>query len=165
MKKVIPFSLLLLILSVPVFGQKAADQKPTCTLGLNQSPELRGFRMGMPQTTVLARFPGVTVEKPDKFGLARLRLSIIDVGALLKAPPKSKGVETDIAAAPVDGSAFLLDSARFPTLKGVRRIQMRFIDGRLSYLQVTYDDTTKWDSIDQLVETVSNTLKLPQQWK
>jgi hypothetical protein len=42
---------------------------------------------------------------------------------------------------------------------------MRFIDGRLSYLQVTYDDSIKWDSIDQFVDTVATNLKLPTEWK
>lgn len=154
-----------LILCAPASAQKATDKQPTCTLGINQSPELRGFRMGMPQAAALARLPGVTVEKPDKFGLARLRLSIIDSSLLIKPSPKDKGVQADITAGPTDGSAFVLDSGRFPNLKGVRKLQMRFIEGRLSYLQVTYDDTIKWDSIEQFVESVTVSLKLPQKWK
>lgn len=165
MKQIILFSLLLLILCVPAFGQKTTQNKPACTLGISQSPELRGFRMGMTQAAVLARLPGVTVEKPDKFGLARLRLSIIDPSSLIKLSAKDKGVEPDIAAGTGEGSAFVLESTRFPALKGVRKLQMRFIDGRLSYLQVTYDDSIKWDSIDEFVETVANSLKLPQDWK
>jgi hypothetical protein len=165
MKQIIFFSLLSLILCAPAFGQKTTDKKPTCTLGINESPELRGFRMGMTQAAVLARLPGVTIEKPDKFGLARLRLSIIDPSSVIKPSPKDKGVEADISAGPSEGSAFVLESARFPALKGARKLQMRFIEGRLSYLQVTYDDSIKWDSIEQFVETVATTLKLPQGWK
>jgi hypothetical protein len=165
MKQIILFSLLPLILCATAFGQKATEKKPTCTLGINESPELRGFRMGMTQAAVLARLPGVTVEKPDKFGLARLRLSIIDPSSLMKPSPKDKGVEPDISAGPTEGSAFVLVSARFPALKGVRKLQMRFIEGRLSYLQVTYDDSIKWDSVEQFVETVTTNLKLPQEWK
>ena len=165
MKQIILFSLLLLLLCVPAFGQKTSADKPACTLGLNQSPELRGFRMGMTQAAALAKLPGVTVEKPDKFGLVRLRLSIIDSSALIKSAARDRGVEPDITAGPNTGSAFVLDAVRFPALKGVRKLQMRFIEGRLSYLQVTYDDSIRWDSVDQFVETVSNSLKLPQAWK
>jgi hypothetical protein len=165
MKKVISFGLLTLLLCLTAFAQKAIDQKPTCTLGVNQSPELRGFRMGMPVATVTTRLPGVTVEKPDKFGLARLHLSIIDSSTLLKPLAKDKGVQPDLFAIPSEGSAFVIDAARFPTLKGVRKIQMRFIDGRLSYLELTYDDAIKWDSIEDFVETVSSILKLPREWK
>ena len=121
--------------------------------------------MGMTQAAVLAKLPGVTVEKPDKFGLARLRLSIIDSSKLLKIAAKDRGVEPDITAGPDTGSAFVLDSVRFANFKGVRKLQMRFIEGRLSYFQITYDDSIKWDSIDQFVETIGNSLKLPQEWK
>jgi hypothetical protein len=165
MKQIILFSLLSLILCAPAFGQKATEQKPTCTLGINESPELRGFRMGMTQAAVLARLPGVTVGKPDKFGLARLRVSTIDSSLLIKPSPKDKGVQPDISVGPDAGSAFVADAGRFPALKGVRKLEMRFIDGRLSYLQVTYDDSIKWDSIEQFVETVATTLKLPREWK
>ena len=165
MKPIILFSLLSLLLCLPAFGQKAPEQKPTCTLGINEAPELRGFRMGMTQAAALARFPGVTAGKPDKFGLSRLRLSIIDSSALLKLSAKSKGVEPDLTVGPDEGGAFVLDSAHFSALKGVRTLTMRFIDGRLSYLEVTYDDSIKWDSIEQFVETVATNLKLPHDWK
>jgi hypothetical protein len=165
MKKVISLSVLTLLLCLTALGQKATDQKPTCTLGINQSPELRGFRMGMPLAAVTTRLPGVTVEKPDKFGLARLHLSIIDSTTLPKSSAKDKGVQPDALAGLDNGSAFVIDAVRFPTLKGVRKMEMRFIDGRLSYLQLTYDDAIKWDSIDEFVETVSSMLKLPKEWK
>src|ERR1051325_2570454 len=125
MKNLILFALLITSLSAVAFAQKKAeDLKPKCTLELNQSPELRGFRRGLTQAAVLARLPGVTVEKPDKFGLARLRLSIIEPSSLIKASPKDKAVQADITAGPNDGSAFVLDGTRFPALKGVRKIEM-----------------------------------------
>jgi hypothetical protein len=165
MKKAILLSLLSLLLSASALGQKAADKKPGCTLGINQSPELRGFRMGMSQAAVLAQLPGVTVEKPDKFGLARLRLSFVDASAVIKTSTRDKGVQADMLAGANEGSAFIIDSGKFPALKGIRRMQMRFIEGHLSYLQISYDDAIKWESIDQLIETVATTLKLPQEWK
>ena len=165
MKPIILLSLLSLLLCVPAFGQKATEKKPACTLGLDQSPELRGFRMGMTQAAVLARLPGATMGKPDKFGLAQLRLSMIDTSALLTSGTNDKGIRPDPLVAPSEGNAFVIDSTRFPIFKGVRKLQMRFIDGRLSYLQVTYDDSIKWDSIEEFVDTVATNLKLPHDWK
>jgi len=166
MKKVSLFSLLLLIVCVPAIAQKKTEsQKPVCPLRLDQSPELRGFRLGMTQAAMLARLPGVTLEKPDKFGLARLRLSIIDSASLVKSSARDRVVQPDMLAGPNEGSAYVIDSSRFPALKGVRRIEMRLIDGRLAYLQISYDDEIKWESIDQFVETISMTLKLPQDWQ
>ena len=121
--------------------------------------------MGMTQDQVLRRLPGVTIEKPDKYGLARLRLSIIDPSGVIKTSVREKAVQPDITATPEDGSAFVLDSTRFPELKGVRKVQMRFIDSRLSYLQIAYDDSSKWESVDQFVQAVSTKLNLPSQWQ
>src|ERR1051325_4235120 len=109
MKNLILFALLITSLSAVAFAQKKAeDLKPKCTLELNQSPELRGFRLGLTQAAVLARLPGVTVEKPDKFGLARLRLSIIDPSSIMKRLPSQKGAQPDLLAGPEDGSAFVI---------------------------------------------------------
>ena len=155
-----------MVLATPGFAQeKIASKQEKCTLGLDQSPELRGFRMGMTQDQVLRRLPGVSIEKPDKYGLTRLRLAIIDASAVIKTSTREKNVAPDITATPEDGSAFVLDGSRFPDLKTVRKIQMRFIDQRLSYLQITYDDATKWESIDQFVEAISGRLKLPTLWR
>ena len=167
MKKQIIFALLLLIPCSGVMAQKQNESaKPKCALGLDQSPDLRGFRMGLTQAAVLAKLPGVTIEKPDKFGLSRLRLSIIDpISSIKTAPTREKAVQPDAIAGPADGSAFVLDSSRFPNLKGTRKIQMRFIDGRLSYLQVVYNDDVKFDSVDQLIETLSAKLKLSGEWQ
>src|ERR1043166_6808706 len=127
MNKGILFGLLLLVSCSPLLAQKKVDNpKPKCTLELDQSPELRGFRLGMTQAAVLAKLPGVTVEKPDKFGLARLRLSIIDPVSFIKsANARDKGVKADITSPSADGTAFVLDSTRFPALKGTRQIQIR----------------------------------------
>ncbi len=167
MKKQIIFGLLVFILCSPVLAQKKPESAaPKCTLGLNQSPELRGFRMGMTQAAVLSKLPGVTIEKPDKFGLSRLRLSIVEPTPLIKtARARDNALQPDIISSPEAGSAFVLDSSRFPFLKGTRIIQMRFIDSRLSYLQISYNDDVKFESIDQLIETISRTLKLPNEWQ
>jgi len=166
MKELILLSAFVMLLATPGFAQeKTASKQEKCTLGLDQSPELRGFRMGMTQDQVLRRLPGVTIEKPDKYGLTRLRLTIIDASGVIKTSVRDKAVRPDITAAPGDGSAFVLDGPRFPDLKDVRKLEMRFIDGRLSYLQIAYNDSSKWESIDQFVEAVSAKLNLPNQWR
>jgi hypothetical protein len=166
MKPILVILLISLTFTAAVGQRKAEDKNPKCTLGLDHAPELRGFRLAMPQQNVLARFPGVSIEKPDKFGLARLRLSVIDSAGVIKGPAtRDKGVQADISARPEDGSAFVLDGAKFPALKGVRRLEFRFIDGRLSFVLVAYDDSIKWDNIDDFVSTVSKNLSLPAEWQ
>src|SRR5438067_1971897 len=150
MKLILVILLISLSFAAAIGQRKPEDKAPKCTLGLDHAPELRGFRLAMSQQNVLARFPGVSIEKPDKFGLARLRLSLIDSSGVIKGPvTRDKSpLQADISARPEDGSAFVVESVRFPALKDVRRIEFRFIDGRLAFLLVAYDDSIKWDNID-----------------
>jgi hypothetical protein len=166
MKPILVVLLISLTFTAAVGQPKVEDKGPKCTLGLDHAPELRGFRLAMTQQNVLAKFPGVSIEKPDKFGLARLRLSLIDSAAVIKAAAtRDRGAQADISARPEEGSAFILDGAKFPALKGVRRIELRFIDGRLSFVLAAYDDSIKWDNIDDFVSTVSKALSLPAEWQ
>ncbi|MGZ8846317.1 MAG: hypothetical protein ACXW3C_07610, partial [Pyrinomonadaceae bacterium] len=76
MKRIILTLLIVLICALPLFAQGKTETKPTpCALGIDRAPELRGFRMGAPQASVLARFPGASVEKADKFGVSLLRFT------------------------------------------------------------------------------------------
>ncbi len=165
MKRIILTLLILLICALPLFAQGKTATKPApCTLGLDRAPELRGFRVGAPQSAVLARFPGASVEKADKSGVAILRFTVIDSAITKGVASRDKGVQPDISAIPSEESAFIVDVAKFPILKGVRRIRFRFVDGRLAYLQVAYDDSTQWESIDEFVGTVAKILNLPAEW-
>lgn len=165
MRRTTLFLLITLSCALPVLAQAKTDPKqPKCTLPLERAPELRGFRLGTPQASVLLRFPGTSLGKPDKFGITQMQLTVIDTTAFSKGPAsRDKGVQPDMAG-PGEQSAFIVDSAKFPALKGVRRVRVRFVDGRLAYAQVAYDDSIKWDSIDEFIETVTTTLKLPGNW-
>ncbi|MFN2577164.1 MAG: hypothetical protein ABR607_05685 [Pyrinomonadaceae bacterium] len=165
MKQILVILLISLSFGTAIGQRKVEDKETKCTLGLDRAPELRGFRLATPQANVPARFPGISIQKPDKFGLAKLRLSIVDSG-LIKGPlARDKGVQADITARPEDGSAFIIDSAKFSALKGVRRTELRFIDGRLSSILIAYDDSIKWDDIDDFVSTISKSLSLPNEWQ
>jgi hypothetical protein len=38
------------------------------------------------------------------------------------------------------------------------------VDGRLFFIQLAYDDSIRWDSADEFVETVAKSLSLPGTW-
>lgn len=166
MKRTILILLITLSCALPLLAQGKNDPKQTkCTLPIERAPELRGLRLGAPQVGVLSRFPGVSVEKPDKFGISQLRLTVIDTTPSLKGlPSRDKGVQPDMASRPGEESGFIVDSAKFSALKGVRRVRLRFTDGRLSFIQVAYDDSIPWNSVDDFVETVAQTLNLSGTW-
>ena len=164
MKRTILIILITSSCAWPLLAQGGSQGKPSqCTLAADRAPELRGFRVGIPQAAVLARFPGTSVDKPDKLGVTQLRLTVVTSSAITKGlPTRDKGIQPDTLLG--NENTFVVDSAKFPALNGVRRIQFRFVDSRLSFLQVAYDDSIKWDNIDELVETVSKAVNLPGDW-
>ena len=40
-----------------------------------------------------------------------------------------------------------------------------FIDGRVSYIGVLYDDSIKWRNLDEFTKQVANSLTLPERWQ
>src|SRR5438445_11585624 len=116
--------LLLLAFSSVAFGQGNSQKAPAtkCTLTVTQAPELRGIRLGMKQAQVLARFPGLSMDRADELGQSRLQLALIDADLYPRGSPvRDRGVQLDIAAATAEGRSFTVDSSRFPNLKGVRK--------------------------------------------
>jgi len=166
MKRTVLILLLTLSCAWPLFAQgKNNPEQTKCTLPIERAPELRGLRLGTPQAGVLARFPGTSVQKPDQFGIAQLRFTVIDTAAFSKGlPSRDKAVQPDMAASPDDESAFIVDSAKFSALKSVRRVRLRFMDGRLSFIQLGYDDSITWESVDEFVVTVAKSLNLSGTW-
>jgi hypothetical protein len=166
MKRTILILLITLSCAWPLLAQGKNDPKPTkCTLPIERAPELRGFRLSTPQAGVLSRFPGASVQKPDQLGISQLGFTVVDTGAFPKGlPSRDKAVQPDIASGAGDENAFIVDSAKFSALKGVRRVRLRFVDGRLSFIQLAYDDSITWDSADEFVETVAKSLSLTGTW-
>jgi hypothetical protein len=166
MKRTVLILLLTLSCTWPLLAQGKNDPKQTkCTLPIERAPELRGLRLGAAQAGVLSRFPGSSAQKPDQFGISQLRFTIVDTAAFSKGlPGRDKAVQPEMASGPGDESAFIVDSAKFSALKGVRRIRLRFMDGRLSFIQVAYDDSIQWDSADEFVEAVAKNLSLSGTW-
>ena len=169
MKLTILNVILLLTFSSVAFGQ--GDSKTTapaakCTLALAQAPALRSLRLGMTQAQVLARFPGLSLNRADELGLSQVRLTLIDVDLYPKGSSnRDRGVQIDIATGTAEGRSFTADSSKFPELKDVRSIQLRFVDGRISYVLLGYDDSFKWNGVDEFAQTVSKNLGLPGEWR
>lgn len=166
MKRTILILLITLSCALPLLAQGKNDPKQAkCTLPMGRAPELRGLRLGAPQASVLARFPGTSMQKPDQFGISQLRFTVIDTAAFSKGlPSRDKGIQPDMGFRPGEESAFIVDSAKFSTLKGVRRVLLRFMDGRLTFILIAYDDSITWDSVDEFVATVAQTLNLSGVW-
>lgn len=115
----------------------ASNRRPsqTCNSTIIRAAQLRGFHLAMTVSEVRTRLPRLKSPVADASGYARVSVRFS------KAEP---------------APAFL---------KGVMTMVFDFVDGRVSYIGVLYDDSIKWNSLDQFTRQVSNTLGLPEQWQ
>jgi hypothetical protein len=127
-----------LSLMIPLGAVIATAQQPTCSVKLDQlaeAPELRGFSLGMTYEQVKARVPQVRFPPPDQFGVAKTTIN------------------------PSYDPSF--DQSSF---EGVRSISMDFLDGKLVTLWIGYNESFKWQKLDELVAGISKALNLPALW-
>jgi hypothetical protein len=114
--------------------------KSQCSLTLEQSPEIRGVRLGMSAEKLMAAFPAdahrMAIEnalkeakKADNYGFARANL-------------------------------FAGNSEANPRLSGVGVITVEFLDERITTLHVSYSGP-EWKNTDQFIAKLSEAFRLP----
>ncbi len=99
---------------------------------LTQAPELFGFHLGMTLEQVTVRVPQVRFPLADQLGVAKTTIN------------------------PGFDSSF--DQASFA---GARTVSMDFLDGKLTTLWIGYNESFKWQKLDEFVAGVSRSLNLP----
>lgn len=118
-------------------GRVRGGQK--CELKVAQSPALRGFRLGMSLAQVSARFPRHEMPEVDSCG--RLNFSMDATFGRLRG-----------------------EARRPEEFDGVQGIRLGFLDGRLTYVRVTYDGSTTWKGVGEYLAALSSSLGLPAFW-
>ena len=99
---------------------------------LTQARELFGFHLGMTLEQVTARVPQVRFPMADKLGVAKTTIN------------------------PGFDSSF--DQASFA---GARTVSMDFLDGKLTTLWIGYDESFKWQKLDEFLARLTKSLNLP----
>lgn len=125
----------LTVLTLAFFLITPAVSAQRCELTLDQSPRLRGFRLGMTVAQARAKLPGVTIPAPNEKGGQTLFLK---ADALRKSDPSASA--------------------------DVRSGLVEFFDGRLVFVLVNYDDSVRWEGVDEFTFSVSQALGLPPVW-
>ena len=116
----------------------ASAQHSNCSLRLDRlpdTPELRGFHLGMTYDQVKSRVPQIQFGPADEFGVSKTSIS------------------------PFFDPRF--DKASFAD---VRTISLDFLDGNLVTLWIGYENTFKWQTLDEFVAGISKSLNLPAEW-
>jgi hypothetical protein len=112
---------------------------PRCSLTLEQSPTIRGFRLGMSVDEVRQRFTtGFENKRADKFGMMTVRLP--QVGLRL-------------SSAAVNPSDF----------EGVLELGFAFYDGRLLQVSYQYAPGAKWRDVSQFLDVLSPAFGIERQ--
>ena len=142
----------LLVLSFIVVWHLACTVNRPCTVKMEQSPELRGFRLGMSIADIQKRFPGFPSVSANQFGLATVEVSSMYVRNVLDKP-----VGENIIS--------LVSASTFPELKELKHVELKLLDGRLIEITVYYPNDIRWKSTDEFVQKTGEALKLDGSWQ
>lgn len=134
--KAAPFTILFILACVL---QAHAQGSAKCSLApvqLSQSAELRGLWPGMTAEQVKALVPSIEMGRSDELGLSKTSFSP-------DFNPK------------IDKTAWM----------GIRTVSLDFLDGRLFSVWIGYNDSYKLKTVDEVVRSVNESLKLAGGWE
>jgi len=123
-----------------LLAKTSAGEQTRCDLGIARPPEVRGLRLSMPLREATSRFSPPRVAEAEWCGRQTLEFDWSD----------------DLLGRP---------APRPRELAGVRRIRLGFLDGRLAYFRVTYDEKDAPLTPEQFRSTLSSALALPGRWR
>lgn len=110
-----------------------------CTKKIDElpvAPELFGLRLGMTRDEIKAWVPQIVFGKKDDFGVAKTTINPF-------FNPK-------------------MDQSKFT---GVRSISLDLLDDKLTSIWIGFDNTFKIQNVEEFVKLISESLKVPAQWK
>jgi hypothetical protein len=149
---IIMLSVRCLIILLLVAGVvSACKSEQPCTIKLEQSPELRGFRLGMSVSESQRRFPGFATPNADDLGLASVEIS----NSPSNTGPRFTG----------EGTINLVNASPWPELNQLKYTQLKLLDGRLVEITVYYKNDVNWKSADEFAQKTGEALKLNGTWR
>jgi hypothetical protein len=119
----------------------------------NQSPEIRGFRLGMSLSEALKQFNGLQALPADGIGQQRIKISVIGGGIFYEGANSSSGQK------------FSPGNDSYPVLKGLHSLELGLLDERIYSLSLEYDVSVKWNSLDDFAKQISASLGLTGVWR
>jgi hypothetical protein len=125
-----------------------------CALTIEQSPDVRGLRLGMTLDQVREVFPELPDPPPDEFGWAGYRINGVEKKDVEIQQARSEGVYI-IARVDID---------RHPETKGVY-LRIELVDQHLSLLKVHYVGGEKWTAASDFTRQINRTFGLPGAWE
>src|SRR5882724_2278204 len=103
-----------------------------CWLNKSTLPPLLGFRLGMSREELETRFAGLKV-KNDSYT------------ELFISGSKTLPKDQDVSAVDEIGHVSV-NVSRFPEFAEINTVELKLVDGRVSQIELTYPDDSKWRS-------------------
>lgn len=148
MRLILTCPMLLFILIVPCIAQS-----DVCTLKTEESPEVRGFKLGQAYEAVKKEVPDLEIvgrglwDRAEKDELGRRELDLSQMVRYAQIDPR----------APQDWVK------RFEGVEGVKLI---FLDDKLASIEIVYDSSTRWSDPLEFTAAIAAKLKLPSKgWR
>jgi hypothetical protein len=131
-------------LSLSLLQVGFAYQAPKCTLTLDAAPDIRGIRLAMTLKAFRELFPEVEEGETHKMYAVPVRQEKYGISTVL----------------------FLRNDIYFnQKLEGLARLEVQFLDEKVSQVQVGYDDSVKWGNLAEFRNQVTEALKLTNAWQ
>jgi len=120
--------------------KSAMAETSKCPLTIEQSPVVRGIKLGQTVAEVRSLFPQADNNYNASLALGFESMRSNDVGV------------TEQTITPITGSE---------RLKGTENIWLRYLDGRLAYFRINYDISVRWQSSAHFAAAIAPQLHLP----
>jgi hypothetical protein len=163
----------LLMLSFPIFlnvhlgctsykqehQTKMETKSSVCLLSKEQSPELRGFRLGNSVDEIIKRYPDMKIQVDnaksyeDSFGYYSIRFTVYDSAA-------SKKISEDSGS----GNTWSVSSLSYPEFKDIYKLNLHIQNEKVFAIYAIYDTEAKWASSSEFASYISKTMNLPNEW-
>jgi hypothetical protein len=129
---------------------------PKCTITLAQSPEMRGFRLGMTLDELKQKFPNLPEPKYEpqykyssKYGLPELEFYSSNKNEVMYGTT----------------AGLRVDANQYADFKGVHNIIVQFLDNKICSIKVSYETETKDPKFkEDFYQKVYESLKLDGAW-
>lgn len=118
-----------------------------CRLDRSNLPALLGCQLGMSRDQLEQRFPGLKV-KDEPYT------------ELFFSGSKTLPNGQDVSAVDEIGHV-TISTSQFPEFAEIRSLDLRLKDGRVSGIELTYPDASRWKDEDDFLAFVAQLLKLP----
>ena len=118
--------------------KSAMTETNKCALTVEQSPIVRGIKLGQTVAEVRSLFPEADGNRTSSLALGFESMRADDLG--------------------VTEQALFGDSER---LKGTHNVMLRYLDGRVASIKIRYDNSVYWQSSAHFAAAIANQLHLP----